>query len=91
MRKGEQHGFVLPRLTGFDLSESEPEHLDVRVSQAQMLRGKQHTGNGVRVFAVLYDGMLTVSEPAKFKDAVQTGIGHGKVMGLGLLSVVPIA
>lgn len=40
---------------------------------------------------MLYDGILTVTEPDKFRDALQTGIGHGKVMGLGLLSVVPIA
>jgi len=40
---------------------------------------------------VLYDGILTVAETDKFRDALQTGIGHGKVMGLGLLSVVPIA
>ena len=41
--------------------------------------------------SVLYDGILSVNEPAKFMDALQTGIGHGKVMGLGLLSVAPIA
>ena len=40
--------------------------------------------------SVLYDGMLIVAEPDKFRDALQNGIGHGKVMGLGLLSVVPI-
>jgi len=40
---------------------------------------------------VLYDEILTVTEPGKFRDVLQTGIGHGKSMGLGLLSVVPIA
>ena len=40
---------------------------------------------------MLYDGILTVIDPDKFMNALQTGIGHGKVMGLGLLSVVPIA
>jgi CRISPR system Cascade subunit CasE len=54
-----------------------------------MLRGKQHSGNAIRVFSVLYDGVLTVSMPEQFKLALQRGIGHGKVMGLGLLSVVP--
>ena len=63
----------------------------LRVSQEQMLRGSQHSGNSVRIFSVLYDGILTVTEPDSFRDALQTGIGHGKVMGLGLLSVVPIA
>jgi CRISPR system Cascade subunit CasE len=91
VRKGEQHGFSLPKLTSVDFSESSQERIDVRVSQEQMLGGKQHTGNGIRVFSVLYDGVLAVTEPDKFRGALQTGIGHGKVMGLGLLSVAPTA
>ncbi|MFH0800035.1 MAG: type I-E CRISPR-associated protein Cas6/Cse3/CasE [Pseudomonadota bacterium] len=90
-RKGEQHGFSLPQLASLDLSKTHQEQVDVRVSQEQMLGGKQHEGNGIRVFSVLYDGVLAVTEPDKFKAALQTGIGHGKVMGLGLLSVMPIA
>lgn len=90
-RKGEQNGFSLPKLASFDLSESAKERIDVRISQEQMLRGKQHTGNGIRIYSVLYDGTLIVTEADRFKDVLQTGIGHGKVMGLGLLSVVPIA
>ncbi len=90
-RKGGQHGFSLPQLASSDLSESPQGRIDVRISQEQMLRGKQHTGNGIRVYSVLYDGILTVTEPDVFRGALQTGIGHGKVMGLGLLSVVPIA
>lgn len=90
-RKAQSHGFSLPKLTSFNLSESPHGRVDVRVSQNQIISGKQHVGNGIRVFSVLYDGVLTVIEPDKFRDALQTGIGHGKVMGLGLLSVVPIA
>lgn len=90
-RKGDQHGFALPQLTSFDLVESAQARFDVRVSQEQMLGGKQHSGNGIRVYSVLYDGLLSVTNPDKFKDALQTGIGHGKVMGLGMLSVAPIA
>lgn len=89
-RKSGQHGFSLPKLLPFDLSEWSEERVDVRVSQEQMLRDKQHSDNSIRIFSVLYDGVLAVTEPDKFKDALQTGIGHGKVMGLGLLSVVPI-
>jgi len=88
--KGEQHGFLLPRLASFDLAESPQERVDVRISQEQMFRGSQRSGNAIKIFSVLYDGLLTVTESNKFRDALQTGIGHGKVMGLGLLSVVPI-
>lgn len=85
-QKAELHGFSLP-----PGSPARPpgERLGVRVSHPAMLSGKQHSGNAIRVFSVLYDGVLTVSMPEQFKLALQTGIGHGKVMGLGLLSVVP--
>jgi CRISPR system Cascade subunit CasE len=91
VRKGMQHGFSLPNLTTLDLSELLQGRVDVRISQEQMLRGNQHSSNVVRIFSVLYDGILTVAETDKFRDTLQTGIGHGKVMGLGLLSVAPIA
>jgi len=90
-RKGQQHGFTLPNLVSFDLSDDSEDRIDVRISQEQMLRDKQHSNNSIRVFSVLYDGLLTVNEPKLFREVLQTGIGHGKVMGLGLLSVVPIA
>lgn len=89
-RKGVQHGFSLPQLGSFDLPESSEERVDVRISQDQMLRDKQHSDNSIRIFSVLYDGVLTITEPTRFKEALTTGIGHGKVMGLGLLSVVPL-
>ena len=89
-RQGTQHGFSLPQLTPFDLSEPPQQRVDVQITQARMLRGRKHSGNDVRLFSVLYDGRLTVNEPKKFCHALQTGIGHGKVMGLGLLSVAPM-
>ena len=90
-RKAQRHGFSLPRLTSFDLSEESQERVDVRISQEQMIRGKRHSDNDIRIYAVLYDGILAVTDPDVFRVALQTGIGHGKVMGLGLLSVAPIA
>jgi len=98
-RKGrEWHGFSLPRL------RSVPERIDIKISQEQLLRGKRRNGSSVSIFSVLYDGLLTVTDPVKFRLAllggsemegnterkVTMGIGHGRMMGLGLLSVVPI-
>lgn len=90
-RKGRLHGFSLPRSPSFDLLEPTTGLVDVRISQEQMLRGRQHSGNPIRVFSVLYDGILTVTEVDPFRVALENGIGHGKVMGLGLLSVAPLA
>ena len=91
VRKGHLHGFVLPQLPSFGLAETEQTRVDVRVSQEQMLRGTQHAGNGIRIFSVLYDGVMTVTDADAFVKVLHTGIGHGKTLGLGLLSVVPIA
>jgi CRISPR system Cascade subunit CasE len=89
-RKGKQHGFSLTQLAPLNFSKTLQKRIAVRISQEQMLRGKQHTGNGIQIYSVLYDGILIVTEPDSLKAAQQSGIGHGKVMGLGLLSVVPI-
>jgi CRISPR system Cascade subunit CasE len=90
-RKGELHGYAVPPLTLGGATEATEPRFDVRISQEQMMRGRQHTGNGIRVFSVLFDGRLTVTDPEKFIAALHTGIGHAKAMGLGLLSVVPTA
>ena len=90
-RKGKLHGFSLPQLASFYLPETSRKRVDVSISQEQMLRGNQHSGNAIRIFSVLYDGILIVTEPDSFRNVLQAGIGHGKAMGLGLLSVVPIA
>jgi CRISPR system Cascade subunit CasE len=89
-RKGEQHGFSLPELTAFDFSESTQARPDVRISHEQMLVGRQHTGNGIRVYSVLYEGRLAVSDAQRFKEALANGIGHAKALGLGLLSLAPL-
>ncbi|HUX41795.1 MAG TPA: type I-E CRISPR-associated protein Cas6/Cse3/CasE [Rectinemataceae bacterium] len=90
-RKGmEEAGFSLPHIPAFDIGESESVSADVQVSQEQKLRGRQHSGNELFVFSVLYDGILAVDDPVKFRKALHSGIGHGKSMGLGLLSVAPL-
>lgn len=89
VRKGELHGFrVAPALSGN--TEGREKGIHVQVSQQQMLRGNQHSGNGIRLFSVLYDGILSVEDESLFEDALRNGIGHGKALGLGLLSVAPV-
>jgi CRISPR-associated endonuclease Cas3-HD len=90
VRKGFQHGFSLPQLASFAPDENDKKRIDIRISQGQMLKGNRHAGTSVRIFSVLYDGTLTVVDPDKFRNVLQSGIGHGKVLGLGLLSVMPI-
>ncbi len=75
VRQGQKNGFILET---------------IHRSQERMLAGKRRSGESIRVFSVLYDGVLKVIEPDAFIKAVTYGIGHGKAMGLGLLSIVPI-
>lgn len=90
MRKGQLHGFALPRLDLIGMAESSDNQVNVRISQEQMLYGHQRSGRTLQIFSVLFDGALAVINPDKFRIAVRSGIGHGKVLGLGLLSIAPI-
>lgn len=88
-RKSQQHGFTLPNLHSFNSPDSDVCRPDVKISQEQLLKGKQHSGNGITIFSVLFDGALTVTEPNKFIQSLEQGIGHAKAMGLGMLSIIP--
>jgi len=60
-------------------------------SQERMLTGKRRSGEPIRIFSVLYDGILKVEDSLLFIETVKNGIGHGKAMGLGLFSIFPMA
>lgn len=94
-RKASQHGFALPANPSTDYFDSlsannaVPE-CDCRISQEAMLTGRQHGGNVIHVYAALFEGQLEVTDAQAFRHALAHGIGHGKVMGLGLLSIAPL-
>lgn len=94
-RKGERHGFSLSEPLSADYFEfqqisGERAYPDVRVTQEQMLGGRRKDGKVIRVFSALFEGRLRVTDVEPFRKTLETGIGHGKVMGLGLLSVLPM-
>lgn len=62
----------------------------IHCSEEKMLLGRVRRGDSIRIFSVLFDGMLSVSDIARFQETLATGIGHGKAMGLGLLSIAPV-
>ncbi len=71
-RKGEQHGFRI---------------LQQRISQPQTYRGRKHGSASIQIFTVQFDGVLQVTDAARFTEALAFGIGPAKSFGCGLLSV----
>jgi len=59
------------------------------VSPSYVYVNKARNGDGVRLRSARYDGILSVTDPARFRDAWMHGIGPGKAFGFGLLSVAP--
>ena len=45
----------------------------------------------ITLYTVQFDGLLTVTDPAKFETAWQKGIGPSRAFGCGLLSIAPPA
>lgn len=88
--KGLLHGFSLPSVSPTGVSGEGRECPMVRISHERVFQGRQHTGNMICVYSALFEGVLVVKEPGIFSKALETGIGHGKAMGLGLLSVAPV-
>jgi CRISPR system Cascade subunit CasE len=76
-RKGEQHGFAV---------------LGVRLADEPLQTG-QRRGQGeahrLTVASVLFNGILRVTDPTLFQEALKSGVGPGKAYGCGLLSIAP--
>lgn len=89
-RKGQNHGFIILDPAVTENAVASKEQPNVLISQEQIFRCRQHSGNPIHIFSALYDGVLLVKDPDKFKEVLKNGIGHGKGLGLGLLSIASI-
>ena len=81
------NGFSLPPSASRQ-SDGEAGGGNVSVSQEAILTGRRRKGGeAIRILSVLFDGVLRVESPEVFLPALAKGIGRGKSMGLGLLSL----
>jgi len=73
--KGEQGGFRV---------------LSVRISNQDAVNGyirRDEERHKLKLLAVQFDGLLQVTDPDRLCDAVRQGVGSGKGLGFGLLSL----
>ncbi|HEV2246963.1 MAG TPA: type I-E CRISPR-associated protein Cas6/Cse3/CasE [Terriglobia bacterium] len=61
------------------------------ISPGYLYFKKSRDGDEARLRSVRYDGLLSVTDPACFRETMAQGIGHGKAFGFGLLSVASVA
>jgi len=80
VRKGSDHGFVVADLV------IRPDPLT-----GDMQRGSKLNAKGDKIDlshkAIVFDGVLKVTDLDAFQDALRQGIGSGKAYGFGLLSI----
>ncbi len=83
VRKGAQHGFVVPTA-----HNGQP---DVSPSPCLTLTGQPRPGDTdpITIEPVRFEGHLIVVDADAFRAAVRQGIGHGKAYGCGLVSLAP--
>lgn len=63
-----------------------PEAFDV--VQSKWLRFYKKDRRPVTLLSVTYEGILTVTDPALFRQTLTNGIGRGKAYGMGMLTVM---
>lgn len=82
VRKGEQHGFVIPDIDEVILATGQ-QRFHKTPRQGQAMHGKHGT--------VDFTGTLEVRDPALFHAAFSRGLGSAKAFGFGLLVLAPTA
>lgn len=87
VRKGELHGFSLPKFDGTDGQSSVRIRYEPKLKGTQRMR--EESARTITVTAVLFEGLLQVTDVERFKSALVSGIGPGKAYGCGLLSIRP--
>jgi CRISPR system Cascade subunit CasE len=61
----------------------------LQLSSSGKVNGRKQ-GRNLTLGTVLFEGVLEVTNDARFRDALLHGVGPGKAFGCGLLSVAPI-
>ncbi len=89
LEKARHGGFSIPGQWRESAAEKIPDFRFEVVREGFVSCGKKnHDG---RFVAVRFDGVLTVTDPALFRQTLEKGIGPAKAFGFGLLSIAAFA
>ena len=77
-RHAEAHGFRVM-----------PGSFDVTRSEWKLFRKGTDEGRRVSLLQVTYEGVLEVTDAARFLDTLTHGMGRGRAFGLGMMTVIP--
>ena len=75
---------------GFQLTPEDEAHLVIHVRSVQKFCQRLQPDKNVTHHQVVFSGTLTVTDPERFRQAFEQGIGKAKAFGFGLLQLVPI-
>lgn len=71
---------------GIEIPDSSAGESDIVVSAARS-RSFRHTPNSITVLSVAFEGRLVVTDPARLRMALTSGIGRAKAYGCGLMTL----
>ena len=65
------------------------EEVQAEVSRSERWRCRRR-GGAITVAVAQFDGQAVIADPAALAAGVRAGIGHARMLGLGLVSVAPL-
>jgi len=92
-REGVPGGFELPTAGGTDSEGNKRLVPSVRVQAEGKLKGRKKgagSGHTMTHSAVLFEGLLRVTDVGAFLETIRRGIGSAKAYGFGLVSLAPV-
>lgn len=75
-RQGERHGFAV--------------HGCIRAAAERLHARQGRSGNCITLDTALFEGILAVQRADLLRQGIRNGLGHGKALGLGMLSLARI-
>jgi CRISPR system Cascade subunit CasE len=63
--------------------------VEAAVSEAERMRCRKHDGM-ITLASAQFDGRAVIADPVALVAGVTSGIGHGRMLGHGLLSLAPL-